>query len=232
MVDLLGGDFNMYEINANIRAFKPVSPGGDWIIFKYNGTLGWVGSTDGTIVPYIHRYRAGGINSVRGYDWYTLGPSIRALGYQQEQGNSSSLFVGMDDPTAPDDRLVIGGTETWINNFELEEPIFRQAGLSTVLFFDAGNAFGDPWGNGHINPVDLRFAYGFGIRWLSPMGPLPIEKSNTTLRRTKTSARSCSTSRSAACSSPSHGLDPSSALRELDGHQLVREPRCASHADG
>jgi len=175
MVDVLGGDFNMYEINANIRAFKPVSPSGDWIIFKYNGTLGWVGSTDGTIVPYIHRYRAGGINSVRGYDWYTLGPSIRALGYDDDQSNSSSIFTGMDDPTAPDDRLVIGGTETWINNFELEEPIFKQAGLSTVLFFDAGNAFGDPWGNGHINPVDLRFAYGFGIRWLSPMGPLRFE---------------------------------------------------------
>ena len=175
LVNVLGGDFNMYEINANIRAFKPVSPGGDWIIFKYNGTLGWIGSTDGTIVPYIHRYRAGGINSVRGYDWYTLGPSIRALGYTDEADQSRSNLIGLDDPTAPDDRLVIGGTETWINNFELEEPIFRQAGLSTVLFFDAGNAFGDPWGNGHINPLELRFAYGFGIRWLSPMGPLRFE---------------------------------------------------------
>jgi outer membrane protein insertion porin family len=175
VVDLLGGDFNMYELNANFRAFQPVSPKGDWIIFKYNGTLGKIGSTDGTIVPYIHRYRAGGINSVRGYDWYTLGPSIRALGYVDRTNSSRSIFVGLDDPTAPDDRLVIGGTETWINNFELEEPIFRQAGLSTVIFFDAGNAFGDPWGSGHINPLQLRCAYGFGIRWLSPMGPLRFE---------------------------------------------------------
>jgi outer membrane protein insertion porin family len=175
VVNLLGGDFNMYELNANFRAFQPVSPKGDWIIFKYNGTLGKIGSTDGSIVPYIHRYRAGGINSVRGYDWYTLGPSIRALGYVDRTSNSRSLFIGLDDPTAPDDRLVIGGTETWINNFELEEPIFKQAGLSTVLFFDAGNAFGDPWGSGHINPLELRCAYGFGIRWLSPMGPLRFE---------------------------------------------------------
>ena len=76
---------------------------------------------------------------------------------------------------AADDRLVVGGTETWINNFELELPIIKQAGISTVTFFDAGNAFGDPWGVGHIDITDLRFSYGFGVRWFSPMGPLRFE---------------------------------------------------------
>ena len=33
------------------------------------------------------------------------------------------------------------------------------AGQSTVTFFDAGNAFGDPW-KGSINFADLRMAYG------------------------------------------------------------------------
>jgi outer membrane protein insertion porin family len=54
-------------------------------------------------------------------------------------------------------------------------PIVKQAGISTVVFFDAGNAFGDPWGEGSINIVDLRAAYGFGVRWFSPMGPLRFE---------------------------------------------------------
>ena len=69
----------------------------------------------------------------------------------------------------------MGGTETWINNFELEAPIIKQAGISAVLFFDAGNAFGDPWGEGTLNVFDLRMAYGGGIRWFSPMGPLRFE---------------------------------------------------------
>ena len=60
------------------RSYYPVVVEGEWLIFKYNGTLGHIGSTDGSVVPYIQRYRAGGIQSVRGYDWYTLGPSIRA----------------------------------------------------------------------------------------------------------------------------------------------------------
>lgn len=172
VLSVLGGDFNFLESKANLRFFRPVVPKGDWLIFKYNGTLGSIWSTDGTIVPYIHRYRAGGITSVRGYDWYTLGPSIRASGYRS---GTSSAFTGSEDPQAADDRLIIGGTETWINNLELEAPIVPQAGISLVTFFDAGNAFGDAWGEGHINPLDLRFAYGFGVRWFSPMGPLRFE---------------------------------------------------------
>ncbi len=174
VLSVFGGDFNFVESKFNFRAYQPVIPNSEALIFKYNGTLGWIRTTDGSVLPYIHRYRAGGINSVRGYDWYSLGPSIRAQGYRN--GDSSrSIFVGSDDPTNADDKLVVGGTETWINNFELESPIIPQAGISLVAFFDAGNAFGDPWGNGHINPADLRFAYGAGVRWFSPMGPLRFE---------------------------------------------------------
>jgi outer membrane protein insertion porin family len=173
VLSVFGGDFNFYELKANLRTYYPVIPDGDWLIFKYNTTLGHMGSTDGTMIPYIHRYRAGGINSVRGYDWYSLGPSIRGTGFRQQQ--QSAYWIGSDDPTAADDRLVVGGTETWINNFELEVPIVRQAGISTVVFFDAGNAFGDPWGSGSIDLLKLRTAYGFGVRWFSPMGPLRFE---------------------------------------------------------
>ena len=171
VMSVFGGDFNFIETKLNVRAYQPLVES-ERFIFRYNGTLGMIHSTDGTIVPYIHRYRAGGINSIRGYDWFTLGPDMRALGYRSSQ---QSLFVGSDDPTAADERLVVGGTQTWINNIEIESPIVKAAGLRAVVFVDAGNAFGDSWGNGSINFEDLRLAYGFGIRWLSPMGPLRFE---------------------------------------------------------
>jgi len=161
LVNTLGGEFNLLESRLNLRLFQPVIRDKDILIFRFNSTVGHIMSTDGSVVPFIHRYRAGGINSVRGYNWYSLGPSIRNL--QNE------------DPVHADDRLIVGGTETWINNFELEAPIIKAAGISTVLFFDAGNAFGDPWGNGHINFADLRTAVGFGVRWFSPIGPLRFE---------------------------------------------------------
>jgi len=168
---IFGGEFNFLETRFNIRAYQPLVES-ERLIFRYNGTIGSIHSTDGSIVPYIHRYRAGGINSIRGYGWFTLGPSIRAQGYLP---SNQSAFVGSDDPAASDARLVVGGTQTWINNVEIEIPIIPAAGIRAVTFFDAGNAFGDPWGNGSINFADLRMAYGGGIRWLSPMGPLRFE---------------------------------------------------------
>jgi outer membrane protein insertion porin family len=172
LVSLLGGDFNFYELKLNMRLYKPLVES-EMLIFRYNGTLGHLGSTDGQVIPYIHRYRAGGINSIRGYNWFSLGPSLRAQG--ANSNSTQSIFSGSDDPESAEDRLVVGGTQTWINNVEIESPILRAAGVSLVVFFDAGSAFGDPWGNGTINFSDLRLSYGGGIRWVSPMGPLRFE---------------------------------------------------------
>jgi len=160
-LSLLGGDFNFAELRFNLRYFQPLIPNSDFLVFRMNTTLGATFSTDGQVIPYIHRYRPGGINSVRGFNWFSLGPTIRA--------------VGSDDPNRADDELIVGGTQTWINNFEIESPIIKAAGISAVIFFDAGNAFGDPWGNGFLNPLNLRTSVGAGIRWRSPIGPLRFE---------------------------------------------------------
>ena len=64
--------------------------------------------------------------------------------------------MGSDDPTAADERLVVGGTQT-INNIEIESPIVKAAGLRAVVFVDAGNAFGD---SGAMAPLTLRI-YGW-----------------------------------------------------------------------
>ena len=161
VLSLLGGEFNFVENRINLRLFQPLVPKTDLFVFRMNTTLGWIHSTDGTPIPFIHRFRAGGINSVRGYNWFSLGPTVR--GFQN------------DDPVRADDALIVGGTQTLINNLEIESPIIRAAGISGVIFFDAGNAFGDPWGEGTMNPVDLRFSSGFGVRWRSPMGPMRFE---------------------------------------------------------
>ncbi len=160
VVSLLGGEFNFVEARGNFRLYQPLIPKKELFIFRVNSTVGRVWSTDGRIVPFIHRFRAGGINSVRGYNWFSLGPNERTVS---------------GDPIRADESIVVGGTATWINNIEIQNPIVRAAGISGVVFFDAGNAFGDPWGNGAISPANLRFAYGAGIRWQSPIGPLRFE---------------------------------------------------------
>ena len=59
-----------------------------------------------------------------------------------------------------------------IFNAEWIFPILREQNIKWVFFFDTGNAFDKgEW----ITPAGLRQAAGFGLRWLSPMGPLRFE---------------------------------------------------------
>ncbi len=161
VLSLLGGEFNQVEAMYNFRFYQPLVPNTDKLVLRFNTTIGGLWSTDGRAIAFIHRYRAGGINSVRGFNWFSLGPTIRA--------------TASDDPVHADETLIVGGEQTWVNNLEITNPIIRQAGITGVVFFDAGNAFGDPWGNGALNPLDLRAAVGGGIRWQSPIGPLRFE---------------------------------------------------------
>ena len=162
VVSLLGGDFNFVESRFNFRFYQPIIPETDTVVFRLNVSVGDIRSTDGREIPFIHRYRAGGIQSLRGFDWYSLGPSDRLL--------------RTDDPVHSDDKLIIGGTQTWTNNFEIETWVVKAAGISTVVFFDAGNAFGGlEKGEYPLSPFALRTAIGAGVRWRSPIGPLRFE---------------------------------------------------------
>ncbi len=67
---------------------------------------------------------------------------------------------------------MIGGDKELLFNFEAIFPISKEIKLKGVLFFDAGNA----WDVGQsYNLGDLRTSVGFGLRWVSPVGPLRLE---------------------------------------------------------
>ncbi|HKL49233.1 MAG TPA: BamA/TamA family outer membrane protein, partial [Desulfuromonadales bacterium] len=56
-------------------------------------------------------------------------------------------------------------------NLEYTFPVIKDAGLKGVLFFDVGNA----WADDEDYFSDMRYSTGWGIRWMSPMGPLRLE---------------------------------------------------------
>jgi outer membrane protein insertion porin family len=91
--------------------------------------------------------------------------------------------------------LPLGGNMQLIWNSEIEFPLFKQVGISGVVFFDAGNAYNleDRYCSGTTSTGDvsakfdpcfdfptsltsgLRTSVGFGFRWFSPIGPLRFE---------------------------------------------------------
>jgi len=149
----LGGDNDFWKVEAETRWFFKLPAKS---IFKVRGFFGYVNSTDDKTVPLFERYFLGGINSLRGFDLNTIGPKLHIP----------------SSATGADSDFVFGGTRKVMVNSELEVPIYDPAGIRSVIFFDAGQAFSE---NENISILKLRANYGFGLRWNSPFGPLRFE---------------------------------------------------------
>lgn len=161
----LGGDVNFMKYLAQTRWYFPVRTFGEkWMpVFMLNGEGGYIQSLDDRPVPLSERFFLGGLNSVRGFRYKTLGP------YESDVFPYSS-----SDPTS---RLMdissnVGGDKYVQGNVELLFPIAPSVGVRGLLFYDIGNAFGE----GEAIELDLlRQSWGLGVRWFSPIGPLRFE---------------------------------------------------------
>lgn len=149
----LGGDNDFFRINYRSMFYYPVYKN---IIFKIFGRIGYVKSLNDDPVPLFERFFAGGVFSLRGYAPNSVGPRIRIP----------------SGPGTGEAEFVYGGNKLLLFVTEMEFPIHSQAGLSWVIFFDAGNAFAE---DENYSLTNLRLDAGFGVRWNSPMGPLRFE---------------------------------------------------------
>jgi outer membrane protein insertion porin family len=144
----LGGDKQFLKWVLNNRYYHHLT--GD-LVFRNSTEVGHIESLGDRPLPPSEEFFLGGPNNMKGFNFYTLGPSTTLDGAQ----------------------VPLGGTFEIFSLFEMEYPIIKEAGLKFVLFYDAGNAFtrfprdGDPW--------TIRTDTGFGIRWFSPIGPLRFE---------------------------------------------------------
>ncbi len=146
----LGADMHYYKWILNQRYYAHLM--GD-LVFRNNIELGEIGGYGGRDAPQAQRFYLGGPNNMRGYQMFLLGP----------MGSDGQGHL-----------LPLGGRTEFYSMFELEYPLFREAGVKFVSFFDVGNAW-NQFPGGSANPVVLRTDAGFGVRWLSPMGPLRFE---------------------------------------------------------
>jgi outer membrane protein insertion porin family len=159
----LGGDTDFVKLELEARWFIPMwQVLGRRLVWSTGGEIGWgLGDSgqSGEELPVFERYFPGGINSIRGFKTRSLGP-------EQETPDNGDTHTGARE------KEEIGGSQQLILNNELIIPLLKDVGVKGVLFFDCGNAFLADEG---IDLGDLRYAAGWGIRWLSPFGPLRIE---------------------------------------------------------
>ena len=140
------GNMTFYRLYGQYQKYHSFSKGN---ILSFNGEVGYSQAYGDNPFPITKNYYVGGIGSVRGYSPGSLGP--------QYYNN----YIGKNQPT--------GGQSKIVSNVEYTIPVPGSGvdkTLRTFTFIDGGNAFGD-----NINLV-LRYSYGLGLSWISPLGPL------------------------------------------------------------
>lgn len=167
---IFGSSDDILALDFNFRWYQRLF----WkLIYRVNVATAWKKDFSGNRLPVSERYRLGGIFSIRGYPYNSIGPS-----------EELRVADKPSDPTSSLSPYTIGGDKQIVINNELEVPLFSEMRINLVGFLDLGNAFNEDENFFYINnkgrnPYDLPLAMywsaGFGIRWVTPIAPLSFE---------------------------------------------------------
>ncbi|MBS1170975.1 MAG: bamA [Burkholderiaceae bacterium] len=140
------GDLKYYKATYQHQYYWPLSR---TVTLALNGQVDYGRGLGGKPYPVFKNVYAGGIGTVRGYE--------------------SSSIGGLD---ANED--AIGGSKRVFANVELQLPFSndnKDRTLRWFTFFDAGTVWDE---HAKMSLGDLRYSTGFGISWVSPIGPLKL----------------------------------------------------------
>jgi outer membrane protein assembly complex protein YaeT len=141
----LRGDFDYRELMAEGRHYLSLF---DRLVLAHRiraATILAPGDPDTGMVPFFKRYFLGGSSSLRGWGRFEVSPLSGA-------------------------GLPLGGHSMLEASSEVRVPVWGN--LSLVLFGDAGNVWEPEW---HLDPGDLRYTVGPGLRYNTPIGPVRFD---------------------------------------------------------
>ncbi len=142
----MGGTNRFIESELSTELYVPV--GADFTLSpSVKGK--YIRGYSGREVPIYRRYSLGGLETLRGFDYYG---------------------VTILDPVTGD---IIGGNKTVSASLDLffPFPYMQTVGIRGLVFMDVGTIadFGQT-----LKFSEMRASYGFGIQWLSPVGPVGL----------------------------------------------------------
>jgi len=151
---------SFYMVNYASRWYQPLT---DQFIVMSKANLGYGNGFHGKRdFPFYKNYYAGGIDTVRGYQGYSLGP--RDSNFHPFGGNA----------------LVDG-------SINLIFPNYISDNLRTSVFVDAGNVYSSSnnkvFGGQSTNAGPLRYSTGIDALWLSPFGLVELSLAQPLNRR-------------------------------------------------
>jgi outer membrane protein assembly factor BamA len=164
----------MLKLSAGASGYLPVGRGSVVALSLRAGRVFPLDRHSQTIIP--KRFFLGGASSMRGYSEEEMIPEdVRSdLAAEARHCATSPTQVGCTDRgdrIAGGDRPVSEGGEAFLlAKGELRVPLRRS--LEAGLFVDLGNLWLDPL---RFRLVDLRANAGFGLRFVTPIGPAALD---------------------------------------------------------
>ena len=166
----VGGTLSYTKGIGNLRYYRKVF----WdVVWRNNITYGFVSPNDNRQPPFNELFLLGGANSIRGFNWFTVGRR------KFSQKARDQVFQDTNNPDKAEAEAFrpFGGRQELYYNLEFQFPLITEAGVKGVVFYDAGVA--EDW----VDLKEMRQAMGFGFRWFSPIGPLRFEWGFPLMRR-------------------------------------------------
>lgn len=153
-----GSDLGYYRLYYQTKWYRPLREDSGWVL-GLKGRLGYAQGYGDHTFPFFKHFFAGGMRTVRGFDNNSLGP-------RDSRGDSFGGNI-----------MMVGGAELIFPMPLVDD----KSGWRSLLFIDAGNVFASDCLDSASNKSyceegvqfdQIRYSAGFGMTWLSPMGPL------------------------------------------------------------
>lgn len=140
---------SFFSSRLGVKIIRPI---GSRIRGIARSEVGYIAVDEITDLPPTRRFVTGGDQSVRGYSFESIGPSIEP-----------------SDPDVDDDeeQLLIGGTALLVGSLEVDYEVIPN--WRAAVFGDVGNALDG------FSDVDVETGAGVGIRWVSPIGMVRLD---------------------------------------------------------
>jgi outer membrane protein insertion porin family len=146
----VGGDEEYLAYSAKFGAYLGVEEYIDYdLIFRYKLRAKWLENKGHISGP--EKLFLGGVSSVRGYEPYSIAPSI----YGTDKDGLTT-------------RKYLGGMKSVVNTVEASIPLSNAAKMRLAFFADYGMI-----GEENFDEIK-RAGYGVSIEWYSPIGPINL----------------------------------------------------------
>lgn len=184
-ITLPGSSNNYYKIIVDNSNYMSLDKYSNWVLMNgiYIGYAG--GLYKHKESPFYDNFYIGGIGTIRGFQFNSIGPKAAYYKCRSCDKNYSTCIIKDSSDT-------VGGNAIFLIKSELEVPILSSCIniseyyniIRTLLFIDAGTVWDTYWKNTAATCAagildysvysHIRISSGIALKWISPIGPIVV----------------------------------------------------------